>query len=357
MNDDVVGPDPSSAQVGPKMGAATLRDVAQLAGVSVSTASLVVNKKPGARISEATRQRVLDAVEQLGYRPNALAKSLVRGSSQFIGIVSDAISTTPFAGAIIRGAQEEAWRHGYVLLIADTDEVPEASERSVQMMFDHQAIGILYSTWRHRAVEPPAALYDMPTVLVNCFAESAPLPAVVPDEEQGGRAATEIILDSGHQDVVFINSSETAVSTAGRARGFRAAIEDAGLTFTDDMIYLIDPGPNGDFAEAGYDAASEIFQRANRPTALFCYNDRTAMGVYAAAAEFGIRIPEDVAIVGFDDQEVIAAHLRPKLTTVALPHYELGVLGVRTLLNHIGEKNPVGGIERVACPPVIRESV
>lgn len=337
--------------------APTLRDVAQVAGVSVSTASLVVNRKPGARIGEAARARVLEAVEQLGYRPNALAKSLVRGSSQFIGIVSDAIATTPFAGAIIRGAQEEAWRHGYVLLLADTDDLPEATEEAIQMMNDHQAMGILYSTWYHRSVEPPASLNDAPAVFVNCFSDKDDRPAVVPDEVQGGRAATELLLAQGHRNIVFINSSETAVSTSGRAEGFQQALAEAGVTEDESMVYLIDPGPESDFAGAGYAAALKLFDRPEPPTALFCYNDRTAMGVYSAAAERGLRIPEDLAVVGFDDQEVISAHLRPKLTTVALPHYELGVQGVRTLLQHIADPASKRGIQHVACPPVVRESV
>lgn len=350
--------DPGTAAVPRQnVGSATLRDVAEAAGVSVSTVSLVVNQKPNARIGEETRNRVLKAAEQLGYRPNALAKSLVRGGSKFIGLVAQGLATSPFAGSIIRGAQEEAWRHGYVLLVADTDELPEATNDAIEMMRDHQAVGILYSTWHHRSVDPPSGLDHLPTVFVNCFAEGDSRPAVVPDEEQGGRAATNLLLSSGHERIVFINSTEDAPSTVGRLAGFKAALSAAGRTFEDDMVELISPKHGGDFAEAGYEAGRRLMERAEPPTAVFCYNDRTAMGFYDAMKDLGLEIPDDVAVVSFDNQEIIAAHVRPRLTTIALPHYELGVHGVRRLMETITGSDSPSGVLKVECPPVIRMSV
>lgn len=329
----------------------TLRDVARRAGVSVSTVSLVVNDKTEARIGEGTRQRVLQAVNELGYRTNALARSLVRGQSPFIGLVADAISTTPFAGKIIRGAQQEAWKSGYVLLVVDTDAVPEATESAIQMMVDHRAHGILYSTWYHRQVDPPPALGGVPAVFVNCLVDTPEAFCVIPDEVQGGRSATELLLAKGHRRIAFINSTESMPSTVGRLRGYKEALRSAGVSFDPHLIVKTYPEQEG-----GYAAGDRLLQLDPRPSAVFCYNDRVAMGLYDRLKESGVRIPEDIAVVGFDDQEVIAAHLRPALTSIALPHYDIGALGVRTLLDQTGEHTLKPGVQRVFCPPVERDS-
>jgi LacI family transcriptional regulator len=326
----------------------TMRDVAEAAGVSVATVSHVVNDKQGARIGEAARERVRRAIEELGYRPNALAKNLVSGTSKFIGLVADAIATTPFAGQIIHGAQDEAWKLGYVLLVANTEGNREAEDEAIAMMLEHQVRGILYSTWYHRAAEIPPALLETDVVLVDCFSESGEAPAVVPDEVQGGRTATDLLVAAGHHRIAFINTTTPSPAHEGRLRGYREALEAAGIPFDESLVFDARPEQEG-----GYDTAAPIVDRG--ATAVFCHNDRVAMGLYDGLRERGLSIPSDVAVVGFDNQEVIAAHLRPPLTTVALPHYELGAAGVRMLLGL--EAAPEGGRLEVACPPVVRSSI
>jgi LacI family transcriptional regulator len=327
--------------------AVTMRDVAEAAGVSISAVSLVINNKPGARIGEDARQRVQQAIEELGYRPNALAKDLVSGRSRFIGLVADAIATTPFAGQIIHGAQDEAWRHGYVLLVANTEENADAEHEAIAMMLEHKVRGILYSTWYHREVDLPAGLTESECVLVNCFA-AADLPAVVPDEVEGGRTATGLLLEQGHRRIGFLNTTTPSPARDGRLVGYRKALADGGID--PDPSLVIDVQPD---AEGGYGAVEELLDR--QVTAVFCHNDRVAMGLYDGLRERGVRVPDDLAVVGFDNQEVIAAHLRPPLTTVALPHYELGVAGVRVLLGL--ESADEGGRLSLSCPPVMRGSI
>ncbi|WP_298741999.1 LacI family DNA-binding transcriptional regulator [Microbacterium lacticum] len=333
----------------------TMKDVAERAGVSVATVSLVINDSKNARIGAKTRQRVHDAVDALGYRPNALAQSLANNQSRFIGMVADAIATLPFAGEILRGAQDEAWKNGYVLLVANTDDIPERTKDAISMMNDHQAVGVLYSTWYHRQVEPVKDLERTPAVYVNCYSDSPRDYSIVPDEFQGGALATRMLLEHGHRRVAFINSTEDAPSTVGREKGYRSALADAGIPCDDSLVHRIFPDAVGGFQEAGYSIAGELLDRDKPPTAVFCYNDRVAMGLYEAAKERGLRIPEDIAIIGFDDQEVIAAHLRPGLTSIALPHHEIGVRAVRALLSRIDGGG--GGIEYVPCPAVIRYSI
>ncbi|WP_104182089.1 LacI family DNA-binding transcriptional regulator [Arthrobacter sp. B0490] len=326
----------------------TMRDVAKVAGVSVATVSHVVNDKPGARIGDDARRRVHEAVTELGYRPNALAKTLSQGTSRFIGLVADAIATTPFAGQIIHGAQDEAWKHGYVLLVANTDGNTAAEDEAIMMMLEHQVRGILYSTWYHHEITVPEALHQTDTVLVDCFAGGSGLPAVVPDEEQGGRSATEALLAAGHRRIAFINTTTPSPAQSGRLAGYRSALESAGLDFDESLVFPASPEQEG-----GYTATASIVD--SRATAVFCHNDRVAMGLYDGLRERGLRIPDDMAVMGFDNQDVIAAHLRPPLSTVALPHYELGAAGVRRLL---GLETPsTTHPQLIACPPIQRHSI
>lgn len=328
--------------------AVTMRDVAKAAGVSVATVSHVVNDKPGARIGEDARRRVHEAVAELGYRPNALAKTLSEGGSRFIGLVADAIATTPFAGQIIHGAQDEAWKHGYVLLVANTEGDVEVEKDVIAMMLEHQVHGILYSTWYHREIVVPEILQQTTTVLVDCFAADGAFPAVVPDERQGGRTATEQLLAAGHRRIAFINTTTPSPARTGRLAGYRDALESAGVPFDESLVFSAEPQQEGGFA-----TTVQIVE--SRATAVFCHNDRVAMGLYDGLRERGLRVPADIAVMGFDNQDVIAAHLRPPLSTVALPHYELGAAGVRVLLGI--EPVPPDGPLMIACPPVARASV
>jgi LacI family transcriptional regulator len=329
----------------------TLRDVAEAAGVSTATVSLIVNKKKSARIAEETRQRVKDAIRTLGYRPNAMAKTLVSGTSRFIGLVADGVATTPFAGQIIHGAQDEAWKHGYALLIANTEGNGELEQDAIQMMLEYKVRGILYSTWFHRQTVVPAPLREADFVLVNCFSNEPGARAVVPDEVQGGRSATEILLRHGHRRIAFINATIPAPAKDGRLLGYREALEEAGVPFDPELVMEAYPDQEG-----GYRATAALLKRD--VTAVYCYNDRMAMGLYDGLREQGLSIPDDMAVVGFDNQEVIAAHLRPPLSTVSLPHYELGAAGVRMLLELDGAPTVAAhGVAKIYCPPVERTSV
>jgi len=325
----------------------TMGDVARAANVSASTVSHVINNNTNARIGKQARDRVHQAVRELGYRPNALAKTLVTGRSRFLGLVADAIASTPFAGQIIHGAQDEAWRHGYVLLVANTEGNDDAESDAIAMMLEHKVRGIVYSTWYHHEVQLPAGLTETDYVLVNCFAAGSSR-AVVPDETAGGRKATTMLLDQGHRRIGFINTTTPSPARRGRLEGYRQALTAAGIRF--DAALVIDAQPD---QEGGFTAVQQLLQ--SKVTAVFCHNDRVAMGLYDGLREQGLRVPDDLAVVGFDNQEIIAAHLRPPLSTIALPHYDMGAAGVRMLL---GVDQPADGQPvAIDCPPVHRHSV
>lgn len=326
----------------------TMKQVALAAGVSVTTVSHVINDKPGARIGEAARRRVLDAVAELGYRPNALAKTLVQGTSPFIGLVADSIASTPFAGQIVHGAQEEAWRSGHILLVTNSEGNAEAEEQAISMMLQYNVRGIIYSRWYHHGVVPPRALAETASVLVNCFDETGGLPCVVPDEVGGGRSAAESLLAAGHRRIAFINTTSASPARSGRLEGYRQALATAGVDVDPDLVWEAMPDQDG-----GYAATDRLL--ASGATAVCCHNDRVAMGLYDGLRERGLSVPADVSVVGFDNQEVIAGHLHPPLSTVALPHYDLGAAGVRAILDLAPMR--AGGRLEIACPPIARDSI
>ena len=330
-----------------------IREVAEAAGVSVTTVSHVLNSVPGARVSDDTRRRVQAAASQLGYAPNRMARGLRRQSSGTLGFISDNIATTPHAGRLILGAQEAAVRHGFTLVLFNTDRDPVVEERDLQTLLQFQVDGVVYATMYHRVVSVPPVLHTVPAVLLDAVADDDSLPTTVPDEVQGGRAAVEELLVAGHRRIGFVTNVDDIPATRGRLRAYRECLEAAGLAF-DPSLVVSEPSE----AAGGYRAARLLLTRPDRPTALFCYNDRMAMGAYRAAAELGVRIPADLSVVGFDNQELIAENLYPGLTTVALPHYEMGAWAVDTLAQLVaGDPPPQEGTLRMPCPLVRRDSV
>ncbi|MFT8987468.1 MAG: LacI family DNA-binding transcriptional regulator [Bifidobacterium psychraerophilum] len=326
----------------------TLKDVAELAGVSVSTVSLVMNEKKDARIAVKTQERVNRAIRELHYRPNALAQNLVTGTSKFIGLLTDSIATTPFAGQIIHGAQDRAWKQGYVLLIVNTEGNEDIERQAIRMFLEYKVHGILYSTWYHHEITLPQSLKDMNTVLVNCYSDTENLISVVPDEFNGGRTAAKMLLERGHRRVAFINTTVESPARTGRLAGYRRALAEQGIA--EDPSLIVDAEPT----QEGGRAVAEVI-RASGATGVCCHNDRVAMGLYDALRNRGIMVPSDISVVGFDDQEVIAAHMLPPLSTVALPHYELGASGVDAVLAppvHLDDHRVL-----IACPAVHRESI
>lgn len=326
-----------------------MQDVARAAQVSQTTVSFVLNKRAEASIPQETRDRVWQAVATLGYRPNATARALRQGTSNLIGFVTDEIATTPFAGQIVRGAQDVAWQHRRILMMVNTDHQRDLEQEAVGALLQHQVDAIILAAMAHKAVTLPPLLDGFPVVLVNAYSEDDSVPAVVPDERRGGFEATAHLLAHGHRRIGVIDNLDDSVAATLRLQGWRDALAQAGLAADPGLLVKI----NG-WQEAGFEGAMDLLQRPDRPTALFCLNDRAAMGAFEAARALGLRIPDDVSILGFDNQEVIAAHLRPTLTTMQLPHQEMGRRGMLALL---GVEPLPRGRTLLHCPLVERASV
>ena len=332
--------------------AVRMGDIAQRVGVSRTAVSFVLNNRDDGSVSPATRERILRAAEDLGYRPHAAARALAAQKSGLLGLVTE-IVTSPFGMETVKGAQDRSWQEGKFLLIAATDGNPGLERAAIEKLLEQRVEGLIYASGFHREVTLPDIAFDVPTVLVHCFDAERRLPSIVPDEEGGGHSATRHLIEAGHRRIGFINLEPDTTAAHGRLAGYRRALVDAGVVPDDDLVMAIDSS-----ADSGYVAASALLDLADRPTALFCGTDRIAMGAYDAIKERGLSIPSDVAVVGFDNQELIAAYLRPKLTTVALPFHEMGTRGVEMLGTALAAGQPIAPEQvTVGCPLVERSSV
>ncbi|WP_083950248.1 LacI family DNA-binding transcriptional regulator [Herbidospora yilanensis] len=331
----------------------TLADLAEAAGVSRTTASLVMTGRGRElRISHDVEQRVLRAADELGYRPNAVSVGLRTGTTRTIGFVSDTVATSRLAGDMIKGALEAARERGVMLFIGESEGDPELERGLLHAMQDRQVDGIILASMFTRTIKVPKDIG--PAVLLNALPRPASgLPSIVPDEIEAGRSAARVLLDAGHHDEVYVIGAgptlrdvpADSVAAVERLIG----IQETGLKIAGGRV-CPDWQP-----EHGL-AATRALLAEHRPRALICLNDRVALGAYQALGEAGLSVPGDVSVVSFDDHP-IASWIWPKLTTVALPHYELGRKAVEVLFAQMAGEVEPGQVFRVPMPVRHRESV
>jgi len=308
-----------------------MEDVARAAGVSKTTVSRVLNGT-SEQIPEDTKRRVIEIAKEMDYTRNTLASSLRRQQSDTIGFVSDVIASSPNAGAMISGAQDAAWLAGKVLLLSNTGGDLEVEKTVIQKMIERQVDGLIYATMYHQVLSPPNELNTLPTVLLDVRSKSGNFSSVAPDEVSGASAAIKHLIDLGHQKIGFLNSSAAIPASAERFSGFKQTLSEYGLKI--ERRYLAE---DVDEFSGGLNSALKILNQADPPTALFCFNDRMAAGAIRAAQQLGLSVPDDLSIVGFDNQELVALLTNPPLTTFQLPHYEMGQWAVQHLLKMISE--------------------
>ncbi|PZR53753.1 LacI family transcriptional regulator [Xylanimonas oleitrophica] len=341
----------------------TLADVARAAGVSSTTASLVLSGRGAElRISEAVQDRVRAASSELGYRPNIVSIGLRKGTTRTLGLVSDTVATGQMAGDMIKGAIEAARERGFMLFIGETEGDPAAESALLEAMQDRQVDGILLTSMFTRARAVPKQLDRIPTVLLNTLPSSPTrYPAVVPDEVEAGRAAARLLLEAGHRSIHLVGAgpgpddvAPDTVAGVERLAGIREVLHEAGLQpasahMCDDWV-----------PPQGFAAAQEVLAVDPSPGAIVCFNDRLAFGVYQALGEAGLRIPDDVSIVSFDDYPM-AQWLRPGVSSFAIPHEQLGRRAIELLIAQVTGKPadaPEDGVvHRLALPLHARGSI
>lgn len=330
-----------------------MSDVAAAAGVSTATVSLVLSGAGGDRISAQTQAKVREAAAAIGYAPNSVARSLRTQRTRMIGLLSDTIATTPFAGRMLAGANDAAREHGHLVVLVDTDGDRAQERHAVEALTGQRVDAMIYARMWHQVVDAPAGLAEG-SVFLDCRPAHGGWPAVVPDDREGGVAATRELVAAGHRRIAYLDAPEGAgvVASELRLQGYLQVLAEAGIT-PDPALHV-----RGETDAGGGRAAAEVLldlPADRRPTALFCFNDRMAMGVYNAAHRRGLRIPDDLSIVGYDDQQLIAAELDPPLTTVALPHYEMGRWAMEVALGE--RKADPAEPHRMECPVIRRGSV
>lgn len=331
----------------------TIADVARHAGLSHTAVSLILNNRPGTRLSADAVQRVHRAVEELGYRPNLTARALSTRQSHAIGFVSDRAATERFAHALIRGALAEARRRGYMLFIAETDGQPDAERDAFEALLDRQVDGLIYATSWSRKLDLPTPPARTKLVLLNAISNHVPT-AILPDELRGGRETVDLLLDAGHrEDIVVIGRSRAqppdeyyTTTVQRRFEGIWASLH------AHNVKPLAEVACQRWYADEGHAGMRDLLASGLRPRAAICLNDRLAFGVYRALSEFGLKVPDDTSVVSFDDDE-IAHYLHPHLTTAALPYDEMGTLAVQLLLDPAAEEREY----LVEMPITMRESV
>lgn len=326
-----------------------IHEVARAAGVSTTTVSHALNDR--GKVSQATRERVRRVAQELGYRPNRIASALRNRRTGVIGFVSDEIATTPFAGRIVLGAQDAAAELGMTLMVVNSNGEPEVERRQIEVLQAQQVDALLYATMFHRVVSAPTGAGRTPLVLVNAVDPVAQVPSVGPDEHEAGEVATRLLLEAGHRRIVHLTLDEAGLGRDGRVAGHAAAMQQAGLRTHVVRV----PGPAD--ARAGRHALRIALEEEPGTTAVFAFNDPMAMGVYQVAAERGLRIPVDLSVVGIDNLEVIAAQLRPGLTTLDLPHSAMGRWAVEAAARLLQDPEDLPERALIEAPEVQRGSV
>ena len=332
----------------------TSQDVAELAGVSRTTVSFVLNDVPGVKISEETRQRVLEAARQLNYYPASAARSLASGRTNAIGLVLCQSPNSIFADAVlpevIRGLGEVAQERGFRILLQSVGDVTH-QEAYIALVREKYIDGLIVSGPRSDDAQlPQLAKEGFPIVLLGQLNE-VNFNFVDVDNVGAARMATEHLITLGHQRIGLItNAPLQYTASRDRLRGYRLALEAHGLPYDDNLVRY------GNFREeSGYEAMTQLLALAERPTAMFVACDLVAFGAMEAIKEHGLAIPEDIAVVGFDDVR-LANYVDPPLTTVHLPAYEQGRRAADLLISLISGEEVEETQVLLKTKLVIRES-
>lgn len=325
----------------------TMADVAREAGVSLMTVSRAVNDKDG--ISDATRERVRAIANRLGYRPSLIARSLVTDRTGTIGLVV-IDNANPFFSEISRGVEHAAYHEGYSVFLCNTEEDPQRERDILRSLEEKRVDGIVLCSSRLDDSDLRSALTQSKTVLINRRTADRCYGTVLVDDVKGGQTATDYLIQRGHCAIGFLAGPERSFSGQQRGEGYRRALTNAGIS----------PNPAWErhclpIVDSARETAYYLLRDIPELTALFCYNDLSAVGAIQACTHLGRKIPDDIAIIGFDDI-ALAALVTPALTTCHVPMYDIGQAAMHLLIQHIqGHSN---GYHEIIFQPdlVIRDS-
>jgi LacI family transcriptional regulator len=326
-------------------GVVTLQQVAERAGVSPSTVSRILNGT--AVVSEDKQKAVADAIAELGFVPNPVARGLAGGRTLSVGVVTQAIDS-PFYGGALRGIEDTLQAAGYMPLFASGHWDPKAEKQCVDVLRSRRVDGLIVLTGRMSDSVLEAVAADLPVVITGRRLLAPGLFSLDFDDESGARMAAEHLLQLGHRRIVFIRGDPLHPDAQARERGFRAALSAAGVP-VDEALVL-----NGNYLEeSGLRVVERLLDDGPRFTAIFASNDQMGVGAALALHRKGLRVPQDVSLVGFDDLPS-SSYTVPPMSSVSQPIYELGKLAAAAMLDLLAGRSP-----EISLPPprvVLRES-
>ena len=323
----------------------TMSDVAAHAGVSIKTVSNVINNWP--YVTEETRQKVVAAIEAVGYRPNHTARSLVTGKTKAVGVLVPDVSN-PFFGTAIRACEEALVEDGYSLFLCNTNEDAERERYYLEQLLSRGVDGLIL--WGARlSCDELEGIVGADTALITVELGEEPRRSnhtcINVDNKGGACMATEHLLREGHRRIGHLAGPLDRITSRQRKQGYEQALVTAGLEPLPEMTVAGHPSVQGGFR------AAERLMRTQKPDAIFCYNDLMALGALLAARYLGLRIPHDLALVGFDDIDV-SSIVEPPLTTVRIPQAKLGRLTGKVVLERL--RGSEGSERVILCPVELR---
>ncbi len=327
----------------------TMTEIAIACGVSQATVSLVLNNAPGTRISATTREAVLKKGRELGY------KTAHRGTERrpVIAMLINDVTSTPHVAGLIDGVTDAADELGYILLVTPTIGDADAEDRMIDYLFSLSVAGVIYTRLITQEVVLPRRLASLPCVLLNCYVDRDSIPSVVAGDVAAGLTAGLALLDAGHRRVAFIGGEDSIEASRNRLKGYKRALAMRDVPYDPALVVK-----GGWTIKGGYAALKRLRALADPPTAVFCFCDRTAVGVYNAASELGLRVGHDLSVIGFDN-EAYTADMLPPLTTMELPHADMARHAVEQLVDIIQRPRSLPAHMRMKfdCPMIDRESI
>lgn len=323
---------------------ATIKDVAKKAGVSISTVSRVVNSsKP---VSEEVKKRVLEAIEELGYKPNEIARTLVTKKSYLIGVIVTDLGDS-YIAEIVRGIEEVGKMYNYDILLCSTFGDREAELRYMQILTTKQVEGIIMlSSGINKDIEKYTDGSDIPFVYLNRYYYDDRYHTIMIDNYSASMDMTDYLIDSGHRNIVYISNSKDENSLEKlKIDGYKESMKNHGLNHS---IFFTE----GIGMDSGYEVARRVMESGKEIEAIFCGYDEIAIGVLGYLYDNGFKVPEDLSVTGFGDTGMASIY-RPKITTVKVPYYDIGAVSIRRVIKELsGEK--VDG-DRIVLPYEIEE--
>ncbi len=329
---------------------ATIKDVARLAGVSTTTVSHVINKTRF--VAETTQKKVKNAVEELNYAPSAVARSLKCNTTRTIGMLVTQ-SSNPFFAEVVDGVESYCYRQGYTLILCNTGGIYEKQRDYIRMLAEKRVDGILVmcSDLTENLREMLDAHSSIPKVIMDWGPESSQADKIIDNSEEGGYLATKYLLDNGHTYIACLTGHEEKVACIERVAGYKRALKEYGIEFKQERVLV------GNFeCDTAVLAADKILAMEKRPTAVFCFNDLMALGLISRLQENGVRVPDDISVIGYDNIE-LSGYFSPPLTTVHQPKRRVGKTAFEILLQRIKDKEHEKRIFEMHPEIIARSSV